>query len=45
MLNIEKIGGKLGIIVDDINELSEEVVMTDDGNGFHVNIPSVFIGK
>lgn len=45
VLHVQEIGGKMAIIVDDTNEVSEEIIMSDDGNGFKVNIPSVLIGK
>lgn len=43
--NIEKLGIKLAIIVDNRNEHSEELIMADDGTGHSINIPSFIIRK
>lgn len=43
--NIEKLGVKLAIIVDDKEESSESLIMADDGSGHSVNIPSFIIRK
>lgn len=43
--NIEKLGVKLAIIVDDKIENSEDLIMADDGTGHSINIPSFIIRK
>jgi hypothetical protein len=43
--NIEKLGVHLGIVADDKVEVSENLIMSDDGNGNSVNIPSFIIRK
>ena len=43
--NIEKAGGSLAVIVDDkINEVAKNVIMSDDGTGAGIRIPSMLIG-
>lgn len=43
--NIEKLGVKLAVICDDRSEDSENLIMSDDGTGSTVNIPSFIIRK
>lgn len=43
--NIEKLGVKLAIIVDDREEFSENLIMADDGTGHSINIPSFILRK
>lgn len=43
--NIEKLGVKAAIIVDDREEYSENLIMADDGTGHSINIPSFMIRK
>jgi hypothetical protein len=43
--NIEKLGVKLAIIADDNVENSESLIMSDDGSGHSINIPSFLIRK
>ena len=43
--NIEKLGVKLAIIVDDREEYSENLIMADDGTGHSINIPSFMVRK
>jgi extracellular elastinolytic metalloproteinase len=43
--NIEKMGVKMAIIVDDKEENTEDLIMADDGTGHSVNIPSFIIRK
>jgi hypothetical protein len=43
--NIEKLGVKLAIIVDDREEVSESLIMADDGSGHSINIPSFIVRK
>lgn len=43
--NIEKLGVHLGIVADDKIEVSENLIMSDDGNGNSVNIPSFIIRR
>ena len=33
------------IIVDNRFEYSENIIMGDDGNGYMINIPAIFIGQ
>ena len=41
----QTMGARLAIIVDNVNEDSEDITMKDDGFGFSVDIPAVFIKK
>eukprot|EP00352_Strombidinopsis_acuminata_P003541 CAMPEP_0176384634 /NCGR_PEP_ID=MMETSP0126-20121128/34488_1 /TAXON_ID=141414 ORGANISM="Strombidinopsis acuminatum, Strain SPMC142" /NCGR_SAMPLE_ID=MMETSP0126 /ASSEMBLY_ACC=CAM_ASM_000229 /LENGTH=88 /DNA_ID=CAMNT_0017750475 /DNA_START=185 /DNA_END=451 /DNA_ORIENTATION=- len=41
--NMEKIGVSVGIIIDNTNEKIENVVMSDDGTGQGIRIPSMII--
>lgn len=43
--NIEKLGVKLAIIADNKVENSEELIMSDDGTGQSISIPSFIIRK
>ena len=43
--NIAKAGGKVAIIIDTENENIHKVVMSDDGTGMGLTIPSVLIGN
>lgn len=43
--NIEKLGVKLAIIVDNKEEHSEDLIMSDDGTGQSISIPSFIIRK
>ena len=43
--NIEKLGVHLGIIADNMAEITENLIMADDGTGSSVNIPSFIIRK
>jgi hypothetical protein len=44
--NIEHAGGKLGIIVDEVdNEAMDSIIMVDDGTGNGIRIPSIMINK
>lgn len=43
--NIEKFGMKLAFIADSQEEESENLIMTDDGSGHSINIPSFIIRK
>jgi PA domain len=43
--NIEKAGVHLGIIIDNKSEDSENLIMSDDGTGTTINIPSFIIRK
>lgn len=43
---IEHAGGKLGIIVDEVdNESMDSIIMVDDGTGSGIRIPSIMINK
>ena len=43
--NIEKLGVHMGIIIHNNYEESENLIMSDDGSGNTVNIPSFIIRK
>ena len=44
--NIEKAGGSLAVIIDDSeSENVRDVVMSDDGSGAGIRIPSMLISK
>lgn len=43
--NIEHAGGRLGIVIDGKNEDVSNVIMSDDGTGMGITIPSLLIGK
>jgi len=43
--NMEEVGFAMGIIVDDTQESIEDVIMSDDGTGDGITIPSVLISQ
>ena len=43
--NMEDAGVALAIIVDNTNEEIEDIVMSDDGTGAGIRIPSVLVSK
>lgn len=43
--NIARAGGKVAIVIDTENEKIDKVVMSDDGTGLGIGIPSVLIGN
>jgi hypothetical protein len=44
--NIEKAGGSLAVIIDDTGALDiKQIVMSDDGTGTGIRIPSMLISK
>jgi len=43
--NVEKAGANVAIIGDTKSEKSEVYIMTDDGSGHSINIPSFFVPK
>ena len=43
--NMENIGVSVGILVDDFEEDIDNVIMSDDGTGGGIRIPSMLIGK
>lgn len=43
--NVAHSGGALAIIIDNRDELTENVIMSDDGTGAGIQIPSMLIGK
>lgn len=43
--NMENIGVSVGIIIDDSDEDIENVIMSDDGTGGGIRIPSMLLGK
>ena len=43
--NMESIGVAVAIIIDDTDENIESVIMSDDGTGGGIRIPSMLIGK
>lgn len=42
---MENVGVAVGIIVDNTDEQIEQIVMSDDGTGGGIRIPSMLIGK
>lgn len=42
---MENIGVSVGIIIDDSDEDIENVIMSDDGTGGGIRIPSMLLGK
>jgi len=43
--NIARAGGKVAIIIDTENENINKVLMSDDGTGMGIAIPSLLIGS
>jgi hypothetical protein len=43
--NMELLGAALGIVVDNTDESIENIVMSDDGTGNGIRIPSMIISK
>ena len=43
--NVEKAGANVALIGDTVIEDSEVFIMSDDGSGHSINIPSFFINK
>jgi hypothetical protein len=43
--NIEKAGGSLAVIIDDTNMNVKDIIMSDDGTGAGIRIPSMLISK
>ena len=43
--NMENAGVAVSIIIDNRNELVDEILMSDDGTGGGIRIPSMLIGK
>ena len=43
--NMENIGVAVGIIIDNNEEDVDNVIMSDDGTGGGIRIPSMLIGK
>ena len=43
--NVEKAGANIALIGDTVEENSEVFIMSDDGSGHSINIPSFFINK
>ena len=41
---MQKEGGKLAVIMDNISEDPGQIVMVDDGRGGQVHIPTLLIG-
>ena len=41
--NIETVGANAALIIDDRVELSEKIVMADDGSGASIHIPSFLV--
>ena len=44
-INVQKEGGKLAIIMDNIVEQPGSIIMKDDGKGHSISIPTVLISK
>ena len=45
MRNLENIGVSVAIIIDNRAEMIDEVLMSDDGTGNGIRIPSMLIGQ
>lgn len=43
--NVEKAGANIALIGDTVEEDSEVYIMSDDGSGHSINIPSFFVAK
>ena len=43
--HMENIGVMVGIIIDNHSENIQHIIMSDDGTGGGINIPSIMIGK
>ena len=43
--NVEKAGANVALVGDTVEENSEVFIMSDDGSGHSINIPSFFINK
>jgi antitoxin component of MazEF toxin-antitoxin module len=43
--NIEKAGGSLAVIIDNTNYDIHDIVMSDDGTGAGIRIPSMLISE
>jgi hypothetical protein len=43
--NVQKLGGALALIVDNIDEDINKVIMNDDGTGSDIYIPAIMISK
>lgn len=43
--NIEKAGGSLAVIIDDSDTDIRDIIMSDDGTGAGIRIPSMLISK
>ena len=43
--NVESAGGSLAVIIDNYNEDINNVILSDDGTGMGIRIPSMIIGK
>jgi len=43
--NMEEIGVAVGIVIDDFRENVTNIVMSDDGSGSGIRIPSMLISK
>lgn len=43
--NMENLGVAVAIIIDNVPEMIDEILMSDDGTGGGIRIPSMLIGK
>jgi hypothetical protein len=43
--NVQQLGASLAIIIDNQLELTQNLIMKDDGFGYTISIPSIFIGE
>ena len=43
--NMENIGAAVAIIIDNRYEMTDEIIMSDDGTGGGIRIPSMLIGE
>lgn len=44
-INAQEAGAQMLIIVDNIKEMSESLILADDGNGYLVHIPTIFLSE
>jgi hypothetical protein len=43
--NVEKAGGSLAVVIDNTDENVKDIIMSDDGTGAGIKIPSMLISK
>lgn len=43
--NVQKVGGDIALVIDNTNEDLNKLIMSDDGSGAGLRVPSVMISK